>query len=185
MGGSTNAMIHLVAIARRAASRSSSTASTSWRGGPGPGRRPPLGPVPDGGFLYAGGILALLGELRDELDLDCLTVNGRTLGQNIEEAEVYNDEVIQGLNGPVAKEAGDPVGQSRAGRCVIKPSAADPRFLRHTGPALVFESYDDMTAGIDEAELEVRPDHVLVLKNAGPVGAGMPEWGMLPLPGSC
>ncbi len=104
--------------------------------------------------------------------------------QNIEGAKVYNDDVIHGLNDPVAKEACAILkGNLAPDGCVMKPSAADPRLLRHRGPALVFEDYNDMAARIDRDDLEVGPDHVLVLKNAGPVGGpGMPEWGMLPIP---
>jgi dihydroxyacid dehydratase/phosphogluconate dehydratase len=110
-------------------------------------------------------------------------VNGRTLGENIAGAETYNPEVIHGLGNPVAKEATAILyGNLAPDGAVMKPSAADPRFLKHRGPALAFEDYNHMAALIDREDLEVTPDHVLVLKNAGPVGAGMPEWGMLPVP---
>jgi dihydroxy-acid dehydratase len=134
-------------------------------------------------FHYAGGILALLAQLRSRLDLDCLTVNGRSLGENIRDAEVYNPEVIHSLEDPVSKEATAILyGNLAPNGAVIKPSAADPRLLRHRGPALAFENYDHMASVIDRDDLDVTPDHVLVLKNAGPVAAGMPEWGMLPMP---
>ncbi len=184
MGGSTNAMIHVVAMARRAGipltlERFDSLAREV----------PVLANVrPSGAFLmedffYAGGILALLEALRPLLDLDCLTVNGRTLGENIAGAEVYNPEVIHTLNNPVAKEATAILyGNLAPDGAVIKPSAASAHLLKHRGPALVFEDYGHMASLIDRDDLDVTADHVLVLKNAGPVGAGMPEWGMLPVP---
>ena len=184
MGGSTNAMIHVVAIARRAGTplglpRFDELAREI----------PVLANVrPSGAFLmedfhYAGGILALLAQLRDALDLDCLTANGRTLGENIAGAEVYNRDVIRGLQDPVSREAAAILyGNLAPNGAVMKPSAADPRFLRHRGPALAFESYDEMAAALNRDDLDVTPDHVLVLKNAGPVATGMPEWGMLPIP---
>jgi dihydroxy-acid dehydratase len=135
-------------------------------------------------FYYAGGIRALLAELRGQLELDAPAVNGRTIGENIGEARSYDRDVIRPLNDPVARAACAILrGNLAPAGCVMKPSAADPRLLRHRGPALAFEDYDEMAALIDRDDLEVTPDHVLVLKNAGPVGGpGMPEWGMLPLP---
>jgi dihydroxyacid dehydratase/phosphogluconate dehydratase len=134
-------------------------------------------------FFYAGGILALLAQLKDHLTLDRVTVNGRTLGENIEGAKVYNPEVIKTLDAPVAKEATAILyGNLAPNGAVIKPSAANPRFLKHKGPALAFEDYDHMASLIDRDDLDVTEDHVLVLKNAGPVACGMPEWGMLPVP---
>jgi dihydroxy-acid dehydratase len=184
MGGSTNAMIHIVAMARRAG-----IPLTLQRFDELARRIPVLANVrPSGAFLmedfyYAGGIRALLMQLRDELDLDSLTVNGRTLGQNIEGAEIYNPEVIHGLDTPISKIATAILyGNLAPNGAVMKPSAADPRFLKHRGPALAFEDYNHMASVIDRDDLDVTPDHVLVLKHSGPVGAGMPEWGMLPVP---
>jgi dihydroxy-acid dehydratase len=135
-------------------------------------------------FYYAGGLLGLMSRLKPLLDVDCLTVTGRTLGQGIGNAGVYNDDVIHSLEEPVSKEACAILrGNLAPEGAVMKPSAADPRFLRHRGPALVFEDYNHMAASIDREDLDVTPDHVIVLKNAGPVGGpGMPEWGMLPIP---
>ncbi len=185
MGGSTNAMIHVVAMARRGGvpldlERFDELA----REVPVLANVRPSGKYLMEDFYYAGGILALQAQLREMLDLDCLTVNGRTIGQNIEGAKVYNDDVIKGLNNPVAKEACAILkGNLSPDGCVIKPSAAEPRLLKHRGPAVVFEDYNDMAARIDSDDLEVSADHILVLKNAGPVGGpGMPEWGMLPIP---
>jgi dihydroxy-acid dehydratase len=184
MGGSTNAMIHLIAIARRAGvdlnlQRFDELAREV----------PVLANVrPSGAFLmedfyYAGGILALLAQLRGMLDLDPLTVNGRTLGENIDGAETYDTNVIHRRNDPVAQEATAVLyGNLAPSGAVIKPSAADPRLLKHRGRALAFENYDHMAATIDGDDLDVTADDVLVLKNAGPVATGMPEWGMLPVP---
>jgi dihydroxy-acid dehydratase len=184
MGGSTNAMIHVVAMARRAG-----IPLTLQRFDELARQIPVLANVrPSGAFLmedfyYAGGIRALLAQLRNALDLDCPTANGRTLGENIEGAEVHNTEIIHGMDNPVSKEATAILyGNLAPNGAVMKPSAADPRFLKHRGPALAFEDYNHMAAEINGDDLDVTPDHVLVLKNAGPVGAGMPEWGMLPVP---
>jgi dihydroxy-acid dehydratase len=184
MGGSTNAMIHVVAMARRAG-----IPLTLKRFDELARRIPVLANVrPSGAFLmedfyYAGGIRALLAQLKHELALDCLTVNGQTLGENIAGAEVYNAEVIHAFDKPVSKEATAILyGNLAPDGAVIKPSAADPRLLKHRGPALAFEDYNHMAAEIDRDDLAVTPDHVLVLKNAGPVAVGMPEWGMLPVP---
>jgi len=184
MGGSTNAMIHVVAMARRAG-----IPLTLQRFDELARRIPVLADVRPSGqylmedFFSAGGIRALLAQLVAELDLDCPTVNGKTIGQNIAGAEIYNPAVIRTFANPVAKEATAILyGNLAPDGAVIKPSAADPRFLKHTGPALAFESYDEMAAAVADEDLDVTADHVLVLKNAGPVGAGMPEWGMLPVP---
>lgn len=184
LGGSTNAMIHLVAMARRGG-----VPLTLDRFDELAREIPVLADVrPSGRFLmedfyYAGGLRALLAQLEDRLDLGCLTVNGRTLGENLEGAKVFDPEVIHGPGDPVAREATAILkGNLAPDGAVIKPSAADPRLLKHQGPALAFEDYNHMAALIDREDLEVTPDHVLVLKNAGPVGAGMPEWGMLPVP---
>ena len=184
MGGSTNAMIHVVAMARRAG-----IPLTLQRFDELARQIPVLANVRPSGkylmedFYYAGGIRALLAALKDELDLDCPNVNGRTLGENIAGAESHTADVIRGLDNPVAKEATAILyGNLAPDGAVMKPSAADPRFLKHRGPALAFENYDHMVELIDRDDLDVTADSILVLKNAGPVGAGMPEWGMLPVP---
>jgi dihydroxy-acid dehydratase len=136
-------------------------------------------------FFYAGGLPGLMSRIRDHLHLDCLTVTGRTLGENIAGAEVYNDDVIRTVENPIYAEGALAVlkGNLAPDGCVIKPSACEPRFLRHTGPALVFDDYPSMKKAIDDPDLEVTADHVLILRNAGPQGGpGMPEWGMLPIP---
>ncbi|MDP9106367.1 MAG: L-arabinonate dehydratase [Candidatus Eremiobacteraeota bacterium] len=186
LGGSTNAIIHVLAIARRAGiplqlDRFDEIARSV----------PLIADVrPSGRFLmedfyYAGGLRAFLNRLAPFLKLDCLTVSGRTLGEDIAGAEVWNDEVIRPLDNPLFREGGTVVlrGNLAPDGAVMKSSAAEPRLLRHRGPALVFEDYDEMAAAVEREDLDVTADHVLVLKNAGPQGGpGMPEWGMLPIP---
>ena len=187
MGCSTNAIIHVIAQARRAghdiglddfeaASR----------------KVPVIANVRPSGdkylmedFFYAGGLPGLMNRIRDHLHLDAMTVTGKTLGENIEGARVYNDDVIRTVDNPIYAEGALAVlrGNLAPDGCVIKPSACDPRFLKHTGPALVFDDYPSMKKAIDDPNLDVTADHVLILRNAGPQGGpGMPEWGMLPIP---
>jgi dihydroxy-acid dehydratase len=128
---------------------------------------------------------ALLWQLRDLLDLSARTVNGRALGENIEGAKVWNAEVILPRDKPLKASGGIVMlrGSLAPDGAVIKTSAADPKLLKHTGRAVVFEDYNDMAARIDRDDLEVDASSVLVLKNAGPLGGpGFPEWGMLPMP---
>ncbi len=186
MGGSTNAMIHVVAMARRAGvPLTLDRFDELAREIPVIANVRPSGKYLMEDFYYAGGIRALLKQLEGELVGSCLTVNGKTIGENIATAEVHLEDVIHPLSRPVKKEAATAIlrGNLAPDGCVIKPSAADPKFLKHRGPAVAFENYDDMAARIDDPALEVTGDSVLVLKNAGPIGApGMPEWGMLPIP---
>ena len=182
LGGSTNAVVHLVAMARRAGIPLTIDRFDELA------RRTPLvaNLLPAGKFLmedfyYAGGLRALMGEIADLLCLDARTVNGRTLGENIAGAEVFNRDVI--LPREKALVASGSLAVLRGNLAVIKPAAAEARLLRHTGPAVVFADYDDMAARIDDPALPVTADSVLVLKHAGPLGApGMPEWGQLPIP---
>jgi dihydroxyacid dehydratase/phosphogluconate dehydratase len=112
-------------------------------------------------------------------------VTGKTLGDNIEGAEVYLPDVIRSLNNPVSSAEATAVltGNLAPRGCVMKPSAAEPRLLRHRGPAIAFEDYNHMAREVERDDLDVTPDHILVLKNGGPKGApGMPEWGQLPIP---
>ncbi|WP_442967112.1 L-arabinonate dehydratase [Rhizobium sp. GN54] len=186
-GCSTNAVIHLLAIARRAG------VSLTLDDLDALGRTTPLiaNIRPSGkdylmeDFFYAGGLRALMVQLADRLDLSALTVTGRPLGETLEGAAVYNDDVIRPLSNPVYPEGSLAVlrGNLCPDGAVIKPAACDPKFWRHQGPALVFDSYPEMKAAIDDETLDVTPDTVLVLRNAGPRGGpGMPEWGMLPIP---
>ncbi len=186
MGGSTNAMIHVVAMARRAGvNLTLDRFDELAREIPVIANVRPSGQYLMEDFYYAGGIRALLKQLEGVLSLDCLTVNGKTIGENIKDARVHLDDVIHPLSKPIKKEAATAIlrGNLAPDGCVIKPSAADPRFLKHKGPAVAFENYNDMAARIDDPDLDVTADSVLVLKMAGPIGApGMPEWGMLPIP---
>ena len=136
-------------------------------------------------FFYAGGLRALMKQLEERLDTSGITVTGKTLGENIDGAEVYNDDVIRPLSNPVYHEGSLAVlrGNLCPDGAVIKPAACDPKYHVASGPALVFDSYPEMKKAIDDENLDVTPDHVLVLRNAGPLGGpGMPEWGMLPHP---
>ncbi|MGJ4999591.1 L-arabinonate dehydratase [Bradyrhizobium sp. HKCCYLS3077] len=187
MGCSTNAIIHVIAQARRAG------ADIGLNDFEAASRKVPvLANVRPSGdtylmedFYYAGGLPGLMSRMTEHLHLDCLTVNGRTLGDNIGGAGVYNDDVIRPQSNPIYREGALAVlkGNLAPDGCVIKPSACEPRFLRHTGPALVFDDYPSMKKAIDDPDLDVTADHVLILRNAGPQGGpGMPEWGMLPIP---
>jgi dihydroxy-acid dehydratase len=136
-------------------------------------------------FYYAGGLPAMLKRMAAHLDTGCLTVTGWTLGQNIADARVYDDDVIRPLDNPINRSGALAVlrGNLAPDGCVMKVSALDARFLSHAGPALVFDSYPALKAAIDDENLDVTPDTVLILRNAGPQGGpGMPEWGMLPIP---
>jgi dihydroxyacid dehydratase/phosphogluconate dehydratase len=123
--------------------------------------------------------------LAPHLDLNCLTVTGKTLGENVAATEIYNTEVIRSLENPVLPHGGLAIlrGNLAPNGAVIKASAAEPRLLKHSGRAIVFDSFDEMNARIDDPALDADADSVLVLRNAGPQGApGMPEWGNLPIP---
>jgi dihydroxy-acid dehydratase len=186
LGGSTNAIVHLIAIARRAGvpldlERFDSLAR----------RTPVLANVRPSGkylmedFFYAGGLRGLLSRLTDLLDMSALTIDGHTLGQNIEGAAVYNDDVIRTRENPLVAHDGLAVlhGNLAPDGAVIKPAAMEPHLAKHSGPAVVFRDYNDMAARVDDPTLEVSSDSVLVLQSAGPQGApGLPEWGQLPIP---
>jgi dihydroxy-acid dehydratase len=136
-------------------------------------------------FYYAGGLTGLLSRLRDHLHVECLTVNGQTIGDNIADAVISNDHVIAPIDHPLGADGGVAVlrGNLAPDGAVIKHMAANPRLLQHSGPAVVFEDYTDLEKRIDHPALPVTPESVLVLQNAGPLGGpGMPEWGMLPIP---
>jgi dihydroxy-acid dehydratase len=187
MGGSTNAIVHLVAMAGRAG-----LAFPLERYNEISAKVPVIANVRPSGdkylmedFFYAGGLRALLFSLKDLLDLNAKTVNGRTLGENIEGAKVWNPDVILPRDKPLKKSGGIVMlrGNLAPDGAVIKTSAAAPELMQHTGRAVVFEDYNDMAARIDTDELDVDASCVLVLKNAGPLGGpGFPEWGMLPMP---
>ncbi|WP_113260772.1 L-arabinonate dehydratase [Agrobacterium cavarae] len=186
-GCSTNAVVHLIAMARRAGVPMTLDELDAL------GRVTPLiaNVRPSGkdylmeDFYFAGGLRALMKQIESRLDCSALTVTGRSMGENLEGAKVYNDDVIRSLDNPVYAEGSLAVlrGNLCPDGAVIKPAASDPKFHVHEGPALVFDSYPEMKAAIDDENLDVTPDHVLVLRNAGPLGGpGFPEWGMLPIP---
>jgi dihydroxy-acid dehydratase len=186
-GCSTNAVVHLIAMARRAGVELSlDDLDRIGRDTPVIANIRPSGKgylMED--FFYAGGLRALMAQLGDRLDRSALTVSGQTLGEGFEGAEVFNADVIRPLDNPVYHEGSLAVlrGNLAPDGCVIKPAACDPRFYQHEGPALVCDSYPELKAVVDDENLDISPDHVLVLRNAGPQGGpGMPEWGMLPLP---
>ena len=186
MGGSTNAIIHLIAMARRAGiALDMKRFDDLSREVPVLANVRPSGKYLMEDFYYAGGLRGLMGELRDRLDLSCLTITGRTLADGLDGAKVHLRDIIRSLNDPVSTAGATAVlaGNLAPRGCVMKPSAADPRLIKHRGPALAFEDYNHMAREIDRDDLDVTPDHVVVLKNAGPKGGpGMPEWGMLPIP---
>jgi dihydroxy-acid dehydratase len=186
LGGSTNAVVHLVALARRAGiALSLDRFDALSRTTPLVANVRPAGQYLMEDFYYAGGLRALLASIGDLLALDARTANGRTLGDNIAGAEVFNPDVIRPREKALVESGSLAVlrGNLAPDGAVIKPAAAEARLLRHTGPAVVFSDYNDMAARIDNPELEVTADSVLVLKHAGPLGApGMPEWGQLPIP---
>ena len=187
MGCSTNAIIHLIAMARRSGIYLTMDDLDKK------GREIPLiaNIRPSGteylmeDFYYAGGILALMFSLSEKLNLDEITVSGLKLKEIISQKETINNDVIRSLGNPIYQEGSLAVlkGNLAPDGCVIKPAACDKKFLKHKGPAIVFDSYQEMKDIIDSDELDVTEDHVLVLRNVGPVGGpGMPEWGMMPIP---
>ncbi|MEO1016306.1 MAG: L-arabinonate dehydratase [Pseudomonadota bacterium] len=186
LGGSTNGVIHLLALADRTgiplALDDFDAASDTV---------PVLADIkPSGRFLmedfyYAGGLRGLLNRIRANLALGARTVSGQTMGEAIEGAEVFNDEVIRALDNPLIDKGGLVVlkGNLAPEGAVLKRSAADPKLLQHRGRAIVFRDREDLKARIDDPALEVDPSSVLVMQNCGPIGVpGMPEWGMLPIP---
>jgi len=186
-GCSTNAIIHLIAMARRAGvALHLDDLDAKSRHTPVIANIRPVGTdylMED--FFYAGGLPALMSRLGERLNRNCLTVTGRTLGENIADAEVFNDDVIRSLDNPIYAEGSLAVltGNLAPDGAVIKPAACDDAFLVHEGPAYVFDSYPELKEKTDDESWDIPPDAVLVLRNAGPQGGpGMPEWGMLPMP---
>jgi len=186
MGGSTNAMVHVVAMARRAGiALSLDDFDRISRQVPVIANVRPSGAYLMEDFFYAGGLPALMKLLADRLDGRALTVNGLTVGENIAQAKVFHPDVIRSLDRAIYGEGGTAVlrGNLAPRGAVMKPSAAEPRLCQHRGRAIVFRDYNHMAAEVERDDLDVTPDHVLVLQNAGPKGGpGMPEWGMLPIP---
>ena len=186
LGGSTNSIVHLVAMAKRASIDLTIDSFDAIA------RRTPLlaNLRPSGAYLmedfyYAGGLRAFLTQLGDLIDGSAMQCNGRTLAQNVEGAVVHNADVIRPRDKALVERDGLAVlrGSLAPDGAVIKPAAMEKRFYKHQGPAVVFKDYNDMNARIDAPELEVTADSVIVLQSAGPQGApGMPEWGQLPIP---
>ena len=186
MSGSTNAIVHLVAMAGRAGIKLDlDHFDRISRETPVIVNLKPAGKYLMEDLYYAGGLRAVMARMSDLLDLSCMTVNGRSLGDNIAGAEVYNDEVIRSRNNPLSPSGGTAVlrGNLAPDGAIIKPTAAEQHLMKHRGPAVVFKSVEDMYARVDDDALEVTAASVLVLQNGGPIGApGFPEWGQLPIP---
>jgi Dihydroxyacid dehydratase/phosphogluconate dehydratase len=186
LSGSTNAVVHLIAMARRAGfpltlDRFDELARTT----PVLANIRPAGKYLMEDFYYAGGLRALLAQLGDLIDGSRPTVDGRTLGENIAGARVFNDDVIRSRDRALVACDGLAVlrGNLAPDGAVIKPPAMEARLQIHTGRAVVFRDYNDMAERIDDPDLDIDADSVIVLQNAGPQGApGMPEWGQLPIP---
>jgi dihydroxy-acid dehydratase len=186
-GCSTNAIIHLIAMARRAGiPLELDDLDRIGRTTPVIANIRPSGTtylMED--FYYAGGIRALMKQLADKLDPTAITITGEALVQGLDKVQVWNDDVIRPLSNPVYHEGSLAVlkGNLCPDGAVIKPAACDPKFHRHKGPALVADSYPELKKIIDAPDYPLTPDTVLVLRNAGPQGGpGMPEWGMIPMP---
>jgi dihydroxy-acid dehydratase len=174
LGGSTNSIVHLIAMARRAGiALDLSRFDALARKTPVLANLRPTGKYLMEDFFYAGGLRALLTQLDGLLDFGQQTVNGRTLGENVEGAKVYNDDVIRPRDKALVESDGLAIltGNLAPSGAVIKPAAMEPRFHKHRGPAVVFKDYNDMAARIDTPELEVTADSVIVLQSAGPQGA--------------
>ncbi|MGA0600167.1 L-arabinonate dehydratase [Caulobacter sp. KR2-114] len=189
LGGSTNAAIHLIALAGRAGvALSLEDLAAEAKRTPVCANLFPSGEHLMEDFFFAGGLPALLAKLQDRLDLSRPTVGGQSLGEILGQAQCFDDDVIRGPDNPVVPLArGATLALLKGNLCpdgaVMKSSAAEPRLLKHAGPALVFDSHAELSAHIDDPDLDITADTVLVLRNAGPVGApGMPEWGNLPIP---
>ncbi|WP_370634788.1 L-arabinonate dehydratase [Polynucleobacter sp. IMCC 30228] len=186
LSGSTNAAVHLIALAKRAG-----FGLTLERFDELARKIPVLANIRPSGkylmedFFYAGGLRALLKQLTGFLSLAEQTVDGKTIGELIADAKVFNDDVIRSADKALVKSDGLAIlkGNLAPDGAVIKPPAAEAHLLKHTGKAVVFKNYDDLSARIDSADLEIDANSVIVLQNAGPQGApGMPEWGQLPIP---
>jgi L-arabonate dehydrase len=186
IGGSTNAVVHLLAIAGRLGIPLSLGDFDAIS------RRTPyiVNVKPSGEYLmedlyYAGGLPAVMREILPHLHAEALTVTGKTIRENVQNAPCHNRNVIRALANPIGAEGGTIVltGNLAPDGAVLKQTAATPRLMNHRGPAYVFESYDEMRASIDRDDLPVTKDSVLLMKNCGPKGApGFPEWGHIPMP---
>jgi dihydroxy-acid dehydratase len=187
IGGSTNCIIHVLAMARRA--KIDITLDDFDRISR---QTPVIANIRPAGkkylmedFFNAGGLRALMNELRPYLHTHCATIEMKSLGECLDGAEIIDEDVIRKLSQPLSQEGGTYVlrGNLAPDGCVIKPIAAEPRLMHHRGPAIVFDSYDELKKAVVDPDLDITADHVMILRNAGPQGApGFPEWGMLPIP---
>jgi len=186
LGGSTNAVVHLVAMARRAGVPLTIDAfDAAARRTPVLANLYPAGKFLMEDFYFAGGLPALLSRIADRLELGAMTVTGKTLGENIADARIRDEEVIRSDANPAAEGRGFAVlrGNLCPDGAVIKPSSASPHLLSHRGRCVVFDDHGALNRGIDDDTLGIDENTVVVLRNAGPVGGpGMPEWGALPIP---
>lgn len=186
LGGSTNAIVHLIAMAGRLGIKLPlDKFDEISRSTPLLANIRPAGKHLMEEFYLAGGLRALLNGMRTLLHTDALTITGQTLGENIADAIIHDPDVIRTPANPIQPDGGTTIlrGNLCPDGAVIKHSAATPALCTHTGPALVFDSYPAMKNAVEDMDLDVTPDTVLILRNAGPVGApGMPEWGQLPIP---
>jgi dihydroxy-acid dehydratase len=188
MGCSTNAIIHLIAMSRRAGEHcavSLDDFDIASRKVPVIANIRPSGDtylMED--FYYAGGLAGMMTRLTDHLHLDAMTVSGVSIGETIKDAMVHNDDVIRPLSNPIYAQGALAVlrGNIAPDGCVIKPSACAPKFFQHTGRALVYDTYEALKKDTDNLDLDITEDDILILRNYGPQGAGMPESGMLPIP---
>lgn len=186
-GCSTNAVIHLIAMARRAGvNLDLDRLDAAGRHVPVIANIRPSGTtylMED--FYYAGGIRALMQEIRDKLDLSVTNVSGKTLADGLEGAVTHHPDVIRPVDNPLYPEGSLAVlrGNLAPDGAVIKPCAMEQHLMVHEGPAIVFDSYPEMKKAVEDPDLDVTADHIMVFRNAGPIGGpGMPEWGMLPIP---
>ncbi len=186
LGGSTNAVIHLIAMARRlSVPLDLEVFDRISRRTPVLANLRPSGKFLMEDFYYAGGLRALVRNMLSLLHADSLTANGRSLGDNVADADVFEPDIIRTLDNPILAEGGLVVvkGTLAPQGAVIKPSAATPALMKHRGRAVTFADRDDLARRIDDPDLDITESDVIVLKGAGPVGApGMPEWGALPIP---
>jgi dihydroxy-acid dehydratase len=186
LSGSTNAAVHLIALSKRAGfNLTLERFDELARKIPVIANIRPSGKYLMEDFFYAGGLRALLKQLSSFLNLKEKTVDGKTIGELIANAEVFNDDVIRSVENALVKSDGLAIlkGNLAPDGAVIKPPAAESHLLKHTGKAVVFKNYEDLSARIDLPNLEIDANSVIVLQNAGPQGApGMPEWGQLPIP---
>ena len=186
IGGSTNAVVHLLAIAGRAGvDLRLADFDRLSRETPFVANIKPSGQYLMEDFYYAGGLPVIMKEILPLLDGASLTVNGKTLAENLAGVKCINRDVIRTMAEPLGSEGGTAIlyGNLAPDGAVIKQTAASPHLLKHRGKAVVFERYEELRAHIDDDDLAINEDSVLVLKNAGPTGGpGFPEWGHLPIP---